>query len=626
MSVRPSVHSRQHILSATRPSAEILSSVCMRSPHRKERDTHHPVFQDFSLWSRRQSRMASVHVALFSCWDLRVHDHEPLRAAHEATAKEGRSACVLHLLVLDELLGFGRGARPSREAGLPRLSAKRALFVLQSAIALSETLASRGYRLLVHVGSTVDALAAVARCCSIAAVHSHGPALCNEEQRIEGQIAAEHPLRLYWGWTLIHIDDLPHSMQRGHALPGRFKPFLDAVSRGKGPARHRPALAEPKWQAAGAPTALCDAIVACSVAKGDWGLASSPEALLPGSISDVAGGVAGGAAVTSELVAELSEASWRTREQPRGGEPVALSVLKRFVWEEDRLARYVGSSDSMTPGVDNALNATTRLSAYLSHGCLSARRLYDEVRAYERRRRRNRSTYWVYHELIMRDYLALSCLGWGIRLFSSRGPLDVGRGYAWRNGSQPETHALFRRWTAGRTGYPWVDAGMRQLAACGWMPHLLRQMCAAFLVRDLRVPWLWGAEWFELHLVDHTPDANYGNCVQAALPYLRLTHSLPVSPPPPPPPPAPAAATGPSLFSNFLASCIQPHQRHAFSIRDTARFLSTLPSLVHACSSPATRLPLSPRRGVSHSARAAAPAAGDAPPHELRDPLLACGT
>ena len=63
---------------------------------------------------------------------------------------------------------------------------------------------------------------------------------------------------------------------------------------------------------------------------------------------------------------------------------------------------------------------------------------------------------------------------------------------------------------------------MRQLAAEGRMPHLLRQLCAAFLVRDLRVPWRWGAEWFEAHLLDHTPDANYGNWGYRILPVAQL--------------------------------------------------------------------------------------------------------
>ena len=59
------------------------------------------------------------------------------------------------------------------------------------------------------------------------------------------------------------------------------------------------------------------------------------------------------------------------------------------------------------------------------------------------------------------------------------------------------------------------------------MPHLLRQLCAAFLVRDLRIPWRWGAEWFEQRLIDHTPDANYGNWGYRILPVQQLlAHGL----------------------------------------------------------------------------------------------------
>merc|ERR1712146_510275 len=56
-----------------------------------------------------------------------------------------------------------------------------------------------------------------------------------------------------------------------------------------------------------------------------------------------------------------------------------------------------------------------------------------------------------------------------------------------------------------------VDAGMRQLATTGYISHLHRQCCAAFLVRDLRLDWRMGAQHFESCLLDHTPDANWGN-------------------------------------------------------------------------------------------------------------------
>ncbi len=60
----------------------------------------------------------------------------------------------------------------------------------------------------------------------------------------------------------------------------------------------------------------------------------------------------------------------------------------------------------------------------------------------------------------------------------------------------------FDRWAAGTTGFGLVDAGMRQLAATGWMHNRVRMVTASFLVKDLHLPWQWGARWFMDHLVD----------------------------------------------------------------------------------------------------------------------------
>lgn len=62
--------------------------------------------------------------------------------------------------------------------------------------------------------------------------------------------------------------------------------------------------------------------------------------------------------------------------------------------------------------------------------------------------------------------------------------------------------ARFELWAAGRTGYPIVDAGMRQLLATGWMHNRVRMIVASFLVKDLHLPWQWGARHFMRHLVD----------------------------------------------------------------------------------------------------------------------------
>jgi deoxyribodipyrimidine photo-lyase len=60
----------------------------------------------------------------------------------------------------------------------------------------------------------------------------------------------------------------------------------------------------------------------------------------------------------------------------------------------------------------------------------------------------------------------------------------------------------FEIWCAGKTGYPIVDAGMRQMLATGWMHNRVRMIAASFLVKDLHLPWQWGAKFFMKHLVD----------------------------------------------------------------------------------------------------------------------------
>lgn len=74
-----------------------------------------------------------------------------------------------------------------------------------------------------------------------------------------------------------------------------------------------------------------------------------------------------------------------------------------------------------------------------------------------------------------------------------------------------ERDRLFQRWSEGRTGYPIVDAGMRQLNQTGWMPNRVRMITASFLVKDLRIDWQSGERYFMNHLLDADVAANNGN-------------------------------------------------------------------------------------------------------------------
>jgi deoxyribodipyrimidine photo-lyase len=84
---------------------------------------------------------------------------------------------------------------------------------------------------------------------------------------------------------------------------------------------------------------------------------------------------------------------------------------------------------------------------------------------------------------------------------SARAPLlEFGARLRWdTNGRSRER---FAAWATGTTGYPLVDAGMRQLLAEGWMHNRVRMVTASFLVKDLHIDWRLGARWFMWHLVD----------------------------------------------------------------------------------------------------------------------------
>ena len=101
------------------------------------------------------------------------------------------------------------------------------------------------------------------------------------------------------------------------------------------------------------------------------------------------------------------------------------------------------------------------------------------------------------------------------------------RGISWRN-----DEAEFAAWCAGRTGYPVVDAAMRQLVTTGWMHNRARMIVASFLVKDLLVDWRWGERFFMQHLVDGDPAANNGGWQWTsgvgtdAAPYFRVFNPI----------------------------------------------------------------------------------------------------
>lgn len=93
----------------------------------------------------------------------------------------------------------------------------------------------------------------------------------------------------------------------------------------------------------------------------------------------------------------------------------------------------------------------------------------------------------------------------------------------WKNNKED-----FKAWCEGKTGFPIVDAGMRQLNQTGWMHNRVRMIVASFLVKDLHISWRWGEQYFARQLVDYDPAVNNGNWQWSAStgcdaqPYFRI--------------------------------------------------------------------------------------------------------
>jgi deoxyribodipyrimidine photo-lyase len=108
-------------------------------------------------------------------------------------------------------------------------------------------------------------------------------------------------------------------------------------------------------------------------------------------------------------------------------------------------------------------------------------------------------------ELVWRDYGAN--LIHQYPLYGSRNAREAFDAFRWRDPADPAVAADIRAWQQGHTGYPIVDAGMRELWATGWMHNRVRMIAASFLIKHLLVDWRVGEQWFWDTLVD----ADYGS-------------------------------------------------------------------------------------------------------------------
>jgi deoxyribodipyrimidine photo-lyase len=202
------------------------------------------------------------------------------------------------------------------------------------------------------------------------------------------------------------------------------------------------------------------------------------------------------------------------------GEAEAQHRLAGFV---DRLVFDYGEQRNRMD-----LYGTSMLSPYLRFGMLSARQAVvaaqESIKNASTAEARKGAESWL-NELIWREFYSSILYHFPqVRRRSFRPEYDH---ILWDNDEQ-----AFAAWAEGRTGYPVVDAAMRQLEQTGWMHNRARMITASFLVKDLLVDWHWGERWFMQHLLDGDPAANNGGWQWVAgtgtdaAPYFRVFNPI----------------------------------------------------------------------------------------------------
>ena len=381
--------------------------------------------------------------------DLRVHD---LLALDEAVQQDAE---IIPVYCFDDR-NFGKTS-----FGFPKTGNYRAQFLIESVADLRSSLQQLGSNLVVRKGLPEQVIPAIAEQFKVDRV-SFSKEVTSEEIRVEKKLkqalsAKGIQVATYWEATLYLPEDLPFSIKEVPELYTNFRKQVEKKS------HINEALSAPQK------------------------LPPLPEIEL-GEIPTI-----------KELGLEKPEFDNRAVLNFKGGETEAIKRLETYFWQEDCLRNYKETRNGML-----GANYSSKFSPWLALGCISPRYISDRIIEYETKRVKNNSTYWLIFELIWRDFFRFIVAKHGNKVFKIEGMRGVS--IPWK-----QDWDRFDLWREGNTGYPLVDANMREIAATGFMSNRGRQNVASFLTKNLGIDWRMGAEWFESLLVDYDVCSNWGN-------------------------------------------------------------------------------------------------------------------
>ena len=189
----------------------------------------------------------------------------------------------------------------------------------------------------------------------------------------------------------------------------------------------------------------------------------------------------------------------KTVQQLIGGETQAHAQMQYYTFGTQGLSVYKETRNGL-----EGWDFSSKLSPWLAAGCISARQIAAWINEYELTYGANDSTYWLFFELLWREFYQWQQYKYGKQMYQYTGIQQ----------QSPSGHyqsRVFESWCHGNTDYPIVNACMRQLKHTGFMSNRGRQLVASCLVHELGLNWQYGAAYFEQMLIDFDPASNWGN-------------------------------------------------------------------------------------------------------------------
>ncbi len=343
--------------------------------------------------------------------------------------------------------------------GFKKTEKFRTKFLLQTLHELQQNLLEKNIRLLVYYGYPEQLIPEIAAKYQIDTIYTQNEWTSEEisvEQEIRNLITVNW--KTYYDQFLFHPDDVP--FDNWEKIPEVFTDFRKQLEK---KIRVRPTVS----------------------------ISAKPQINLIEETTPIPG--------LEDLGLEDFKQPEKTAFPFKGGEIQAKKRIKEYFWDSNKLSVYKKTRNGLV-----GKNYSSKLSAWLANGSISARTIYWEVQQYEKKIVKNEDTNWLIFELIWRDYFKYISLKHGNKLFKLSGILE--KEYKWNQNPK-----ALNQWINGNTPEHFVNSNMIELQKTGWMSNRGRQNVASYWAKEWEQDWRIGAAYFESLLIDYDVHSNYGN-------------------------------------------------------------------------------------------------------------------